>query len=205
MAVITTSVDLTNYRRVFDSPASVSGSRNGLPLAAIEVNHNFTTTGSGVGDTEQLTAELELPRNYGYRLLSWNVTLYGAAFADVSEWAKRTPLLSLYRGPGFDTYYTQLGPTRYNNGGTYYANQPAVYDQTNLYATATFSLGLDQVAKQPFQTSALPGANPYIRMSWTQGTASINGCSMNCHATLLQYTVEDMNSYQVWAVGNLLS
>lgn len=203
MATVTTALLPAVQAERFVSAGARAGNTEGLPIGRLDVSYNFSTTGTGVGDVEELSIQLDLPLNYFYRLLSLGITFYSGSQTDVGRWSQNNWLVEFRSTES--TYYTQLRPYIYYNAASYVTAGPysATASQNSMELVPGNPALLGQVIdgrglgtiKSPARV-VIKGYNP---------TASTGSVGANLRMTGLQYTVEDSLNYPLWYTGNLIN
>ena len=117
MATINTVVTPSPSVEHFNIPSELVLRHTGIPRCRIQFCSNFTTTGTGVADEENLTITLELPENYFYRVLNVNLTLYSGTNVEMNAWDSLGGLIEI-KSNASATYYSSMPPVALQGPGT---------------------------------------------------------------------------------------
>lgn len=198
MATVTTALIPPVPIERFVSPGMRAGDTDGLPIGRVNLSFNFTTTGTGVGDTEDLSFQLDLDKNYFYRPLSIGATIYSGSGSDIVSWTNDRWLIEIQSS--ISTYYTALKPS------TYWIDASTV-ENASRYQAATNSVFLEYVPENPTLFGQVIDGRTIARINVRahNGNASIGAVSGNLRFTALQYTIEDSLAFPLWATGNLIN
>lgn len=198
MATITTAVNPSLQLLQFDTLASPELGKTGVPRARALFNQNFSTTGTGAGDNEDLVISCELPINYFYRPLSCALTFYNGPSSELGSWDNgnvRGEIVSNLSATYYVPFDWNPTVTRFAAGGAghYTAANPTVAGQ-NLFSQI--------IDGRSSTTIPVP---PELTLRLHNNDASQAAVSGNIYASFLQYDIEQGIDWPLFYPGNALS
>lgn len=194
MATITTAKTPAPLVRTFNRAP-------GSPIEPFQVfrwNSNEVTTGTGVGDTEDLYCELSLPSGYGYRVLNFAVTFYDLSLTERNAW-DTNGFIEIQNPPQKTKYQpTQVVNGHYQTGDLLYSTHSPGMGASGGDFPNVLSGILDAVATNP-------NLDPKLVWRCVNTTASIGAVPFNISCDVIQYNSEQMEYASAWGIGALLN
>ena len=202
MATVTTTVNPSLQVEHFNIPSELVLQDTGIPRCRLLFNENFSTTGTGVGDEEDLYINLDLPENYFYRPLQIGITFYTGTVAAMQAWDNHSALVEI-RGNYSATTYSHLEPANLLGAG-------AAASTLDSYGATTTEHMLVLNANMQSLGQILDGrqrgvVTPRYRVRMTSSTASIAAITGNIYASFLQYDIDEGLAYPLYYPGNAFS
>lgn len=191
MAVVTTTlvprIVLNQFSEYFDVQDRFTIAARAEVLGIIQQG---TVAATGVGDTSVLTFDIDLPRNFAYRVDKLSLMLDGSASADVDY--EKTAQATVFDGSvvGNRSYRLNLGLKTLFRGSETIANPDSAEFQT-IYQYGLAWSGILKTLKE----------NDFIRCRYKLKCANTNTGAINVNlvARFLQY---DINQAAAWIVNS---
>jgi len=201
MATVTTTENITPRFVNWVNPSNIGGNRSGIPTGRLVFASNFAIPSKDAADINVSLVNMTLPRNFVYRLETWNVntmstSVNGAVSTDIEKGIGCRIELEEIGSTG--KIFRQMACPATQYGPSVNATNPR-FDI--VFATAGTLLGLVSYARPSDYNDLLldtevPPAISSMQLSLVDQSAdSTITMSFVTYVTFLQFTTDALNSW----------
>jgi len=198
MATVTTTANIVGNLVNWTSPSNVGGDISGVPTGRILFTQSPIIPAKGAADTNVLLVNMDLPRNFAYRLETWLVTLRSTnltgAVATDFEGGMSYRIEQAVPGSG-QLFFQALAPMQIISRNTNNFDREFVVD---LAGTLFGISGFDRPAEfnDVLIDTRAGSVTPTIQLSLVDQSADTTiTATLAVYVSYLQYTVDAVNAW----------